>query len=79
MASPPENENDRHLSLLLDYTTVGQNGTIREYLADERRWVMEAMPNMPEDQWLMYMEWVKSAGQPLKRKSQRKSPKPAKP
>jgi hypothetical protein len=41
------------------------NTAYRNYLARERLWVMEFMPEMPEDQWKRYLEWVNSALDPL--------------
>lgn len=38
---------------------------VRQYFYDERRWVMEAMPDMPEDEWKEYTQWVKSVMEPL--------------
>lgn len=70
MVSPPERGNSYIGAFFEDTETLPQphKDALRQYFYDERRWVMETMPNMPEDEWLMYVEWVKAAGQPLPRK-----------
>lgn len=64
MGSTPENAS-RYAQLGL-YTC--SNELVRAYFTNERRWVMDALPCMPEHEWEMYIQWVKSVMDPLPRK-----------
>ncbi len=46
----------------------GQTAFRDQYFADERRWVMEALPFMDADEWIEYTKWVKNVLTPLELK-----------